>query len=87
MVTVVQAQLIVHLSIVQKFNVSCDCVAPVGNFLGMRFTYRVTVMIGAAIACISAFLASFATNIYYVIIVFGLLTGYLHYKQCLINKK
>lgn len=49
--------------------------APVANALGMKFSMRRVVFIGGLFTALSAFLTSFAPNIYYIIIVFGVWTG------------
>ena len=41
----------------------------------MKFTNRKVVIVGGVVTSVAVFLAAFATDIYYIIVVFGGLTG------------
>ena len=41
----------------------------------MKFTNRKVVIVGGVVTAVAVFLAAFATDIYYIIVVFGGLTG------------
>ena len=49
--------------------------APIANGFGMKFTNRKVVIVGGVVTAIAVFLAAFANSIYYIIVIFGGLTG------------